>query len=185
LGTGAAVAQSAGSTHRSGAARLCDAPACRHLWRADRPGYGAQAHDIRWHEQTIAFAPSKGGKPLKFPLDKSVAEALLAYLRRDRGTAPFDEVFLTIRGARRPLGLNNHLWAALKIYYQRAGIRASVIGTHAIRHAVATRLLERGASIKTIADLLGHRHIETTYIYTKVDLTQLRTLAGQWPEVRS
>jgi integrase/recombinase XerD len=143
-----------------------------------------RCQDIRWHEQTIAFAPSKGGKPLKFPLEKSVAEALLAYLRRDRGTAPFHEVFLTIRGARRPLGVNNHLGSAVKTYYQRAGIKATVIGTHAIRHAVATRLLERGASIKTIADLLGHRHIETTYIYTKVDLTQLRTLAGQWPEVR-
>jgi integrase/recombinase XerD len=141
-------------------------------------------HDIHWHEQTIAFAPSKGGKPLKFPLEKSVAQALLAYLRRDRGPAPFDEVFLTIRGARRPLGVNNHLGAALKTYYRRAGIRASVIGTHAIRHAVATRLLEKGASIKTIADLLGHRDIGTTYIYTKVDLMQLRTLAGQWPEVR-
>ena len=141
-------------------------------------------HDIHWHEQTIAFAPSKGGKPLKFPLEKSVAQALLAYLRRDRGPAPFDEVFLTIRGARRPLGVNNHLGSALKTYYQRAGIRALAIGTHAIRHAVATRLIERGASIKTIADLLGHRHIGTTYIYTKVDLTQLRTLAGQWPEVR-
>jgi integrase/recombinase XerD len=141
-------------------------------------------HDIHWHEQTIAFAPSKGGKPLKFPLETSVAQALLAYLRRDRGPAPFDEVFLTIRGARRPLGVNNHLGAALKTYYRRAGIRASVIGTHAIRHAVATRLLEKGTSIKTIADLLGHRDIGTTYIYTKVDLTQLRTLAGQWPEVR-
>jgi site-specific recombinase XerD len=80
--------------------------------------------------------------------------------------------------------VNNHLGAALKTYYRRAGIRASVIGTHAIRHAVATRLLEKGASIKTIADLLGHRDIGTTYIYTKVDLMQLRTLAGQWPEVR-
>jgi len=141
-------------------------------------------HDIHWHEETIDFAASKGGKPLKFPLEKSVAQALLAYLRRDRGPAPFDEVFLTIRGARRPLGGNNHLGAAVKTYYRRAGIKASVIGTHAIRHAVATRLLEKGASIKTIADLLGHRHIATTYIYTKVDLTQLRTLAGQWPEVR-
>ena len=140
--------------------------------------------DIRWHEQTIAFAPSKGGKALKFPLETSVAEALLAYVRRDRGTAPFDEVFLTIRGPRRPFGVNNHLGAALKTYYQRAGITAMVIGTNSIRHAVATRLLEQGSSIKTIADLLGHRHIETTYIYTKVDLTQLRTLAGQWPEVR-
>lgn len=141
-------------------------------------------HDIHWHEQTISFVPSKGGKPLQFPLEKPVAEALLAYLRRDRGPAPFEEVFLTTRGVRRPLGPNNHLGSTLKPYYRRAGIDGQVKGTHSIRHAVATRLLARGNSIKTIADFLGHRFIETTYIYTKVDVAQLRTLAGQWPEVR-
>jgi site-specific recombinase XerD len=142
-------------------------------------------HDIRWHEQIIAFAPSKGGKPLQFPLEKPVAEALLAYLRHDRGAAPFEEVFLTVRGVRRPLGPNNHLGSTLKPYYRRAGIDAPVKGTHAIRHAVATHLLKHGISIKTIADFLGHRLIDTTYIYTKVDIEQLRTLACPWPEVRS
>jgi integrase/recombinase XerD len=141
--------------------------------------------DIHWREQTISFAPSKGGKPLKFPLDKSVAEALLSYLRRDRGPAPYEEAFLTIRFPRRPVGVNDHLGSSLKTYYRRAGIDVPVKGTHVIRHAVATRLLERGTSIKAIADLLGHRYIDTTYIYTKVDLPRLRTLAGAWPEVRS
>jgi site-specific recombinase XerD len=141
--------------------------------------------DIRWHEQSIAFAPSKGGKPLQFPLEKPVAEALLAYLRQDRGSAPFEEVFLTVRGVRRPLGPNNHLGSTLKLYYRRAGIDAAVQGTHVIRHAVATRLLECGSSIKTIADFLGHRYIDTTYIYTKVDIEQLRALACPWPEVQS
>lgn len=140
-------------------------------------------HDIHWHAQTLSFAASKGGKPLQFPLEKRVAEALLAYLRRDRGPSTFEEVFLTTRGVPRPLGPNNHLGSTLKPYYRRAGIDGPVKGTHAIRHAVATRLLERGNSIKTIADFLGHRFIETTYIYTKVDVGQLRMLAGQWPEV--
>ncbi len=146
---------------------------------------GLKRHDLHWRVQTILFSPSKGGKPLQFPLEKSVAAALLAYLRRDRGPASFEEVFLTVRGIRRPLGPNNHLGSVLKPYYQRAGINGPIKGTHSIRHAVATRLLERGASIKTIADSLGHQSIETTYIYTKVDVGQLRMLAGQWPEVRS
>lgn len=137
---------------------------------------------IRWREQTIAFAPSKGGKPLVFPLVKPVAQALLAYFSRVRGDAPFKEAFLTLGSRpRRPLGVHHHLGGALKTYYQRAGINTPVKGSHAIRHAVATRLLSRGTSIKTIADLLGHRHIDTTYIYTKVDLVQLRTLAQPWP----
>ena len=44
--------------------------------------------------------------------------------------------------------------------------------------------MERGIPIKHIADLLGHRSIETTFLYTKVDLERLRTLAAEWPEVK-
>jgi len=43
--------------------------------------------------------------------------------------------------------------------------------------------MEQGTPIKDIADLLGHRHIETTFLYTKVDLARLRKLAVEWPEV--
>jgi site-specific recombinase XerD len=54
---------------------------------------------------------------------------------------------------------------------------------HSIRHAFATRLMEQEVPIKTIADLLGHRCIDTTFIYTKVDLPHLRLLAREWPAV--
>jgi site-specific recombinase XerD len=45
------------------------------------------------------------------------------------------------------------------------------------------RMLKHGQSLKTIADMLGHRHINTTFIYTKVDLETLRQLPLDWPEV--
>jgi integrase len=132
----------------------------------------------------IYFPAEKGGKALSFPLLKDVAEALLGYLRQ-RGEAPSTpEVFLTVRGPLRPLGINNHLGSALKAYYRQAGIQAPFSGAHPIRHAFATRLLEQGTPIKEIADLLGHRHIETTFLYTKVDVDRLRTLAAEWPEVK-
>ena len=67
-------------------------------------------------------------------------------------------------------------------YYVKAGISSKFGGSRHFRHAFATRLLSQNVSIKTIADLLGHRHIETTFIYTKVNLNQLRTLAREWPE---
>jgi integrase/recombinase XerD len=44
--------------------------------------------------------------------------------------------------------------------------------------------MEQGTSIKCIADLLGHRNIETTFLYTKVDVERLRALAAEWPEVK-
>jgi integrase/recombinase XerD len=46
---------------------------------------------------------------------------------------------------------------------------------------VATRLLNQGMALKMIADVLGHRSIESTYIYTKVELDGLRQVAGEWP----
>jgi integrase/recombinase XerD len=138
--------------------------------------------DIEWHQGLIHFHADKYGKPLCFPLRDEVAKALLAYIRQDRGNASYPEIFLTVRGKPRPLSVNNHLGAALKCYYNRAGVKARRTGAHPIRHAFATRLIQQGASIKTVADLLGHRSIESTFLYTKVHLEQLRTLAAEWPE---
>jgi site-specific recombinase XerD len=59
------------------------------------------------------------------------------------------------------------------------------MGSHVFRHAFASRMLKHGQSLKTIADMLGHRHINTTFIYTKVDLETLRQLPLDWPEVSS
>jgi integrase/recombinase XerD len=59
---------------------------------------------------------------------------------------------------------------------QRAGIQATTSGAHQFRHG-----LGQGASLIEIGDLLGHRHPQTTKIYTKVDIKALRTLALSWP----
>src|SRR5882672_4127072 len=60
---------------------------------------------------------------------------------------------------------------------QRAGIQATTLGAHQFRHGLATEMLHRGASLSEIGELLGHRHPQTTKIYTKVDIKALRTLA--------
>jgi len=139
--------------------------------------------DIDWRNGLIRFPSSKKGKPLCFPLQPDVAEALLTYIGRTRGRKPFPEVFLTLKGKPQPLGENNHLNCTFQALYKRAGIDSSSKGSHAIRHAFAARLMERGMPIKVIADMLGHRCIDTTFIYTKVDLKNLRSVASDWPEV--
>lgn len=141
--------------------------------------------DIKWEEGLIYFQSTKGGKPLCFPLQKGVAQALLDYIRKDRGNAPFPQVFLTVRGSQqRPLGVNINLKPLLKSCRNLDAIKSAIGGWHSIRHAFATRLMEKEIPIKTISDLLGHRCIDTTFIYTKVDLPHLRLLAREWPEVR-
>jgi len=58
-------------------------------------------------------------------------------------------------------------------------------GTHVLRHTAATRLHRHGVSLKEVADLLGHRSIDTTAIYTKMDLPTLAAVALSWPEDQS
>lgn len=138
--------------------------------------------DIYWQEGVICFTSSKHGNALRFPLHKEIAEALLSYLK-DRMQTEFQEVFLTITEPKRPLSKHNHYYSSLTKYYLKAGISSPSKGTRVLRHAFATRLVNQNISIKTISDLLGHRWIETTFIYTKVNVGKLRELARDWPEV--
>ena len=69
-------------------------------------------------------------------------------------------------------------------YAARAGLAELIRGTHIIRHSVASSLINAGASIKDIADLLGHRSIDTTAIYAKVNMRSLAEVAMPWPGAR-
>ncbi len=144
---------------------------------------GLRISDIKWEEKLIYFQSCKRGKPLCFPLQKDVAQAVLDYIRKDRRNAPFPQLFLTVKGHhQRPLGCNINLKPFLKSCRKLDSSKLK-LSWHSIRHAFATRLMEQEVPIKTIADLLGHRCIDTTFIYTKVDLPHLRLLAREWPEV--
>jgi integrase/recombinase XerD len=149
--------------------------------------------DIDWKEQTIHFAAVKGGRDILVPLFPQMAEALIEYFKGGRKNAAeeYQQVFLKSgRGGsaaegQRPLG--RALWYMIHRHMRKIGItEASELprGTHAIRHAFAQRLIDRNEPMKTIADLLGHRSIQTTFVYAKSDLTKLRCLALEWPESR-
>ena len=64
---------------------------------------------------------------------------------------------------------------------QRAGIPLGrLTGAHMLRHTVASRMVNRGASFKDVADVLGHRSLQTTGIYAKLDLDALAGMALPW-----
>ena len=58
-------------------------------------------------------------------------------------------------------------------------------GTHSLRHTLATTMVSQGASLKEIADVLRHRSLDTTAIYARVDLANLRSVVMPWPEANS
>ena len=66
--------------------------------------------------------------------------------------------------------------------YARSGATRDWSGPHALRHTLATRMLEEGAKIKEVADVLGHRSIDTSAIYAKVNISMLRKVALPWPQ---
>lgn len=110
-----------------------------------------------------------------------MGQAIAASLYDGRPLSTSRRVFLRakapIRGFRSAGGVGSIVRHAL----QRAGMQAPTYGAHQFRHGLATELLRQGASLSEIGDVLGHRHPQTTMIYTKVDLEALRTLALPWP----
>ena len=111
-----------------------------------------------------------------------VGDSLLDYLRQGRPDCKYPEVFLTAIAPFQPLRASGNVTTIVGDRIRRAGVTSCPKGSHVFRHAFAGRMLQHGQSLKTIADLLGHRNINTTFIYTKVDLETLKQLPLDWPE---
>ena len=119
---------------------------------------------------------SKRGGAQKYPLQREVGNAILNYIRKARPRTSCSNLFLTLNPPYRAIG-GSALWKITSRRMQVAGIRCRRRGPHCLRHACATHLLEQGASLKEIGDLLGHRDFRSTSIYAKVHLQQLRRVA--------
>jgi integrase/recombinase XerD len=138
--------------------------------------------DLDWHEGTLRIAGGKIGRTRELPLPQAVGRAIVEYLRHGRPVTPCRHVFV-----RHTVPVGNAIGPALmRGVFRRAFARVEGCshwaGTHVLRHTAATRLHRRGASLKEVADLLGHRCLDTTAIYTKVDLPALAAVALPWPE---
>jgi site-specific recombinase XerD len=138
--------------------------------------------DINWRKNEINFPPMKYGKAISQPLTSSVGETILDYLQHGRPTTHFSEVFLTVQPPHRPLGHASTICNITSRYASAAGIKSQKVSPHAFRHAFAKRMIQQGNSLKSIADMLGHSQLQTTFIYSKVDFQNLNQVALEWPE---
>jgi integrase/recombinase XerD len=135
--------------------------------------------DIAWRTREIRLRRPKVGSSMLLPLTDEAATALVDYLR-SRPTSPCRQVFLRVEFPLGPLG-QGAVWNAFRTWARRAGIPASSGGPHCLRHAVAMRLLRTGATVKTIGDILGHRSAESTGVYLRLDVDDLREVALPLP----
>jgi len=129
--------------------------------------------DVDTEDKLLRVVLGKGAKDRNLPLTNAAAEAIEAYLThgrpRMRGARSSRRLFLALRGGKlHNDGLNQMIgeWA------RRAGIERHVT-CHTLRHTIATHLLKGGADIRHIQVLLGHRSLQSTETYTRVEVSDL------------
>ena len=136
--------------------------------------------DIAWREGRLHVARSKVRTPLMLPLTKEVGAAILAYLQDGRPTLAHREVFLRARapaGTLKPTAVTE----AFQGWVRRSNLPIPYQGPHCLRHSLALHLLRQGASLKAIGDLLGHRSPESTCVYLRLHVADLRGVALDLP----
>jgi site-specific recombinase XerD len=138
--------------------------------------------EIDWPQDQILFKAAKHGKDIRAPLTWEAGEGLLDYLRNGRPACSCPQVFLTSRAPYRPLPHTSALSKIVRRRLQAAGIDLPGVAAHVFRHAFATRMLQKGHGLKAIADMLGHRRLSSTFVYTKVDFNALQQVALEWPQ---
>lgn len=114
----------------------------------------------------------KGSKERVVPIGHPAVEALRAYLEGERGDGDGEHVFVSAKGSRLS---RETVWRVIR----KRALRGDVHGRafpHAVRHSFATHLVERGADIRYVQEMLGHSKISTTQVYTQVDRERLRAV---------
>jgi integrase/recombinase XerD len=138
--------------------------------------HALRLEDLDWEKELIYVTRPKPRRQQRYPLSHLVGEAILDYLKKVRPRVPHREVFLTLKAPFRPPS-SGSLYDVVSDRLQALGVSLKHRGPHCLRHACATRLLAEGLSMKEIGDHLGHRKMDTTRVYAKVDLAGLRQVA--------
>ncbi|MCP2319153.1 integrase/recombinase XerD [Nocardia amikacinitolerans] len=136
---------------------------------------GLDVDDLDTEDRAVVLR-GKGGKQRMVPIGRPALSAVEAYLVRGRptlaaaGKNAAGALFLNARGGRLS---RQSAWQVLQTAAERAGIGAAV-SPHTLRHSFATHLLDGGADVRVVQELLGHASVTTTQIYTLVTVNTLR-----------
>ncbi len=118
----------------------------------------------------------KGAKERVVYLNDATASAINNYLLERKSIAAIDRSALFLSNRRTRMSRES-VHSMVKKSLLRAGLDSSKYSSHKLRHTAATLMLQNGVDVRTLQELLGHEHLNTTQIYTHVDNTQLRSAA--------
>jgi site-specific recombinase XerD len=142
-----------------------------------------QLGDIDWRAGELTVR-GKGQRHDRMPIPPDVGEALTAYIRHDR-VSTSRALFVTLRAPYGPFKSGHMLNNFLKKAFAATGVKPPrpYVGSHVLRHSLATNMVRNGASLAEVGDMLRHRSCATTMIYAKLDIDGLRSIAQSWPAV--
>lgn len=133
--------------------------------------------DFNWREEILYVRRAKGAKPQIFPLTETVGEAVVRYIEQVRpNSCRCREVFICLNAPYRPLSTRAMYYLVNK-RIRSLNLEIEHQGPHSLRHACATHLINQGVSLREISTHLGHKSLNSTQNYAKVDLVSLRKVS--------
>jgi integrase/recombinase XerD len=140
-----------------------------------------QLDDIDWRTGEL-LVRGKGQRHDRVPIPPEVGEALTAYIRHDR-VSTSRLLFVSPHAPHGPFKHGRVLNGILKKAFAATGVTppGPYVGSHVLRHSLATNMVRKGASLAEVSDMLRHRSRASTMIYAKLDIDGLRSIARAWP----
>ena len=142
-----------------------------------------QLEDIDWRAGEILIR-GKGKLHDRMPLPGDVGEAIVNYIKNSRvSNSRIRTLFVSANAPHEALKDPHMINAVVNRAFEKSGLkqRQKYVGTHLLRHSLATALLGKGGSMEEISHVLRHRSLTTTMIYAKYDMGALRSIAQPWP----
>ena len=133
--------------------------------------------NLKWEKNCIQISQYKTKEPLVLPLFEDVGQAIIDYVKNGRPASDLRLVFITHKPPFQKFSDNNHLYSMFNKYLYKAGIEVTPEknhGMHSLRHSLANELLRKEIPLPVISEILGHKSLETTMQYLRVDTEQLR-----------
>ena len=140
---------------------------------------GLKLKDIDWEKRLLSSRHLKNGRVITISLAPYVYNLIIDYIMNGRNnTRNVEEVFMTDVMPYKSL-TRSSIYQIVSNAYKGLGIPINIkhIGGHSLRHACASHLINNGVSLKEIGDILGHRLLDTTRIYSKIDIVSLRKVS--------
>lgn len=134
--------------------------------------------NIDWHNNVITIIQQKTKRKLVIPLIPEIGNPIVNYITKER--VPGETLFTTENGNKL---MPQYISTIINVYFQNSGIEIGTrhYGAHALRHSLATNLINKSIDAFTVANTLGHSNINCVHIYAKLDLNNLRKCVLEAP----